>query len=161
MRCGWCDNPAEAEYVNNGVGMQQVTPAQCGTCGATEGQLSDLERNGEPEELARGWFRGEFTDCYTVRLPDEALWLTRDALMVRWGGKHPALADSRAYGTRVHAANNLSGDPLIHACHVGIPWSSGDSDYVFAAHCGQSFRFSTTPSGEPVTCLRCFDLTQR
>lgn len=53
--CRWCKSTTEAEYVDVGVGMVQVTGGECLNCGAhelghyqTDGPLSEVE-------MATGW----------------------------------------------------------------------------------------------------------
>ncbi len=52
-RCPWCNAPAWAEFVDIGVGLQQVAPAEaeCGAC-----QQTDWPRQGDAEEQNFGWW---------------------------------------------------------------------------------------------------------
>lgn len=57
-KCPWCQSDrVEAEFVDIGVGNEQVSPYECYDCGAVQvspGQ--DVEA--DDEELRRGWYRG-------------------------------------------------------------------------------------------------------
>lgn len=71
--CPYCGTPCEAEFVNVGVGMQQVRPYHCDFCGATEIRPYDCrcrrtkddpshdfdcrQANCDPREFEVGWYR--------------------------------------------------------------------------------------------------------
>lgn len=58
LKCPWCDEDAfEGEYVDVGVGYQQVTPHFCDNCYSFQiGPYDDKEATGE--EKRRGWYKG-------------------------------------------------------------------------------------------------------
>lgn len=43
--CPGCGKIAEAEFIGNGVGMQQISPFHCYECGWTEGDDDDDPHN--------------------------------------------------------------------------------------------------------------------
>lgn len=54
--CPYCGNPCEADFVDIGVGMQQVSPYRC-ECGAVEaGPYDDTLENADPNT---GWYPPE------------------------------------------------------------------------------------------------------
>lgn len=58
--CPWCGSfDIDAEFVDNGVGMQQVSPYLCGRCGASEFYPNDHESDKPTRaEKRRGWWAG-------------------------------------------------------------------------------------------------------
>jgi hypothetical protein len=58
MDCPFCGDSCDAEYVDVGVGQQQVTPFYCYTCQASE--VSSYQDMSELSELERfvGWHQG-------------------------------------------------------------------------------------------------------
>lgn len=58
--CPHCGGEAYAEYVDIGVGYQQVTPAVCGTCGASQmyGWLDQDANPADEDEKRTGWWKG-------------------------------------------------------------------------------------------------------
>lgn len=56
-RCPWCrSEEIDAEFVDIGVGMQQVTPYVCGECGAYQFGCGVQESDVTPEEWFVKWF---------------------------------------------------------------------------------------------------------
>lgn len=56
--CPYCGSMCSAEFVDVGVGMQQVSPYACPECHAEEaGPYSDLTRS--DYDRATGWYRPE------------------------------------------------------------------------------------------------------
>lgn len=82
MKCPYCGNEAEAEFVDNGVGMQQVSPYCCPGCGAVQ-----IGPNDEPKELTQrekqtGWYEGSFSDGMSTADADRhAICLIGDLLL--------------------------------------------------------------------------------
>lgn len=57
--CPYCSSPhTDAEFVDIGVGVQQVTPYHCFACDAREFYDTDEARSATPEEQSLGWLRG-------------------------------------------------------------------------------------------------------
>ena len=54
--CPYCQAETEAEYVDVGVGMVQVTPHTCYDCGAMEIGPHDTPRELRPEEHRTGFY---------------------------------------------------------------------------------------------------------
>ena len=60
LACPWCNSTeVDAEFVDNGVGMQQVTPYLCGECGSSELYPDDFKPDRNPPltplEAQYGW----------------------------------------------------------------------------------------------------------
>lgn len=153
MRCGWCDGDnTDAAYIDNGVGMQQVSAATCGDCGATQFNPYDNNGNADPEEKRRRWWRGECTDDFMLHLIDTDEWVTGDqwlwgmvAPLMPW---HPAM---HRWGTRLNIRGFV--DDIAHDCEVR--WRVSTDDHVFEARCGAIFGVaSEAPAAEP-TCIKC------
>lgn len=56
--CPFCGARTEAEYVDIGVGFQQVTPYQCTECPAHQMNPYHSYPNATPEERLAGWMKG-------------------------------------------------------------------------------------------------------
>lgn len=57
ITCPWCgSSDLEAEFVDIGVGAQQVTPYHCCACGADEMNPYDDNARATDEERKRGWW---------------------------------------------------------------------------------------------------------
>ena len=61
--CPYCGGETDAEYVDIGVGEEQVTPFMCGSCLAM--QLNPYHDNAKAtdEERRVGWWRGPATSA--------------------------------------------------------------------------------------------------
>lgn len=57
--CPFCNGPTDAEFVDIGVGFQQVSPARCNDCGAVQFNPYDDELPASEEEHRAGWHKGE------------------------------------------------------------------------------------------------------
>jgi len=58
IKCPYCGGPTYAEYVDIGVGMQQVTGHMCEVCQAVEaGPYCDITKDDYDNNT--GWFRNE------------------------------------------------------------------------------------------------------
>jgi protein-arginine kinase activator protein McsA len=58
MQCPYChSNDVNAEFVDVEVGWQQVTPYECGNCGAGQMNPYHKDENASAEEKRIGWFR--------------------------------------------------------------------------------------------------------
>lgn len=55
--CPYCRGLCDAEFVDVGVGMQQVTPYYCNDCGALQvGPHDEIDRELTPKEVETGWY---------------------------------------------------------------------------------------------------------
>ncbi|AYN97232.1 hypothetical protein EAW52_10705 [Pseudomonas sp. LTJR-52] len=62
-KCRWCGSQTEAEYVDVGIGYQQVTGGQCWDCGALElGPHLVKQSRCSEVEMATLW-HGPVEDC--------------------------------------------------------------------------------------------------
>lgn len=57
VNCPYCGTPCEAEYVDVGVGLVQVTPHGCHNCHAVEGGPYDDHR--DDYDPSTGWYKPE------------------------------------------------------------------------------------------------------
>jgi hypothetical protein len=58
-RCPWCNSTeVDAEYVHNGVGLEQVDAAMCASCGAVQMNSYSDNTTASEEEQRLGWWRG-------------------------------------------------------------------------------------------------------
>lgn len=56
-KCPYCKTECNnAEYVHNGLGLQQVTPNYCDNCGAIQISPYDSRENLTGKELATNWY---------------------------------------------------------------------------------------------------------
>lgn len=59
--CPYCGERCEAEFIDNGIGMQQVTPYLCLCCGAFE--IGPYDKcNASLKERRIGWYRGDVNE---------------------------------------------------------------------------------------------------
>jgi transposase-like protein len=56
LSCPWCDSPAHAEFVDIGVGLQQVAPYTCSSCGARQFYDAEEAQLASPGERSVGWW---------------------------------------------------------------------------------------------------------
>lgn len=82
--CPYCDGPLDAEFVDNGVGMQQVTPAECERCSAYQ----DYEHGWHPGEALVLHRKGTTRDRRSRRYRH-----ARKKYWVRWGAYDRAKFD--------------------------------------------------------------------
>lgn len=54
--CPWCTALAEAEFVDTGVGLQQMGPFYCASCGAQQFVSPEERASASFEEQQAGWW---------------------------------------------------------------------------------------------------------
>lgn len=59
MKCPYCDGECEADYVDIGVGMQQVTPFGCYDCGAVQVNPYHKDLVLDEDEKLTGFHKGQ------------------------------------------------------------------------------------------------------
>jgi hypothetical protein len=154
MHCGWCDGKADAEYIDNGVGMQQVAAGVCGDCGATQVGPYDDNSRLEAHERKRGWTWGVDTGDYLLYFPEENDWLTGRHWVQRM--LRPwllPLADVWRIGDRVIVP---ALDGPVHVCQVMFSKRAfEDYDKAFLADCGVSFEIAGAFPSDAPTCFAC------
>jgi hypothetical protein len=66
--CPYCGNEADADFMDNGVGMERVGPWGCDKCHAYELDpfLQDVSK-ATPEEKERGWWKGRSLESQQCR----------------------------------------------------------------------------------------------
>ena len=58
MECPWCHSKkVYAEFINVGIGLEQVTPYQCEECGSVQTSPWDDTKRLDEEEKAFGWHK--------------------------------------------------------------------------------------------------------
>jgi len=155
MRCGWCNSRnAYAEYVDNGVGMQQVAAGSCGDCGASQFNVACGAMDADPEEVRRGWWRGPDTDAFMLHFTDRGEWLTRDEWVQRihWPFT-PWDPNAHQPGARVYVRGFV--DNVVHDCVSLYAIRNMDDDsQLFSARCGVIFYLGHAVHPAP-TCIAC------
>jgi hypothetical protein len=130
--CGWCGSKdTDAEYVDNGVGMQQVTAAVCNHCGAVQIGPYNEEEHTDPEDKRRGWYASGET--LSVIAEDEAL------LTIR----------ARDYNNGERMLVEHEG--TVHQAFKRVSWA--DPTFQFA--CGVETAIAQRPTVDIVTCFNC------
>lgn len=160
--CGWCRSQhVDAEYVDIGVGAQQVAAATCGECGAR--QIHFDERDAASiEERRRGWWMGPLTEDVLIRIVDDGhefeTWITPMEWLASMLPAHARL-DPDAWPV-VHPAR-VRGfvDALVHESLVLYePKTSGGADArIFETRCGLVLHYAAA-IGETATCFQCLYL---
>lgn len=69
--CRWCGTATDAEFVDVGVGMVQVTGGHCPECGGLELARHQIDGPLSEVEMVTGWI-GPFED--DNRLPGDEIW---------------------------------------------------------------------------------------
>jgi hypothetical protein len=136
MKCGWCGSEnLTCEFVDIGVGQQQVTPYECISCGATEMGPNDFEA--DEEDKRRGWFAGPDSHAAAIYTPAMRISFPGDAVRAR----------DFVFGQRVlvlwHQLN-----------HIAYKTKNSKND-VFETMCGISFTIAAAPFDKHTTCLAC------
>jgi hypothetical protein len=135
VTCGWCGSgDTDAEFVNNGVGMQQVTAASCNHCGAIQmspEDWGDLVSGVDPEDLRRGWYASAETEDVVIQ-------------------------DLRASEIRARDFKNgekmlVEHEGTVHQAFKRLSWA----DPTFQMLCGIETEVAKRPSVEAVTCFEC------
>ena len=54
--CPYCKTVCDADFVDNGIGMQQCGPFHCDNCGASQIGPFDKERTLSAQEQDKGWY---------------------------------------------------------------------------------------------------------
>lgn len=138
MRCGWCGSTdVDYETVDNGVGMQQVTPGVCGRCGAVEISSYDDPATIHPVDRAHGWYAGPDELRFVGPVSDPQPVIRTEALRA-W------LCD---YGTFVL----VPWFGLTHASYVEKVFEKEQ----FRTCCGLVFDACEKPYDDHITCLFC------
>ena len=57
--CPYCGKDCSAEFVDIGIGMQQVGPYRCFDCNATEACAYDSDEALKSVDLSTGWYPPE------------------------------------------------------------------------------------------------------
>lgn len=135
VTCGWCgSDDTDAEFVDIGVGWQQVTAAECNHCSATQMSLDDLysSRDIDPEDRKRGWYTGP--DTVEVLLEDVA-------------------------AATIHATDYKNGEIVLIELDGITHWSfkrvSHFASPTFQTMCGDEIASAVRPKVEAVTCFTC------
>lgn len=163
MRCGWCDGRAYAEYVDVGVGAVQVDAGRCGDCGAQQMNPYYGRDGASPEETQRGWWRGEATDDFMIRLVKTNEWLTGPQWWRRMAGYFPHDPEGYGEGLRVNMQRIFHWDhAIVHDCVVEAVWSVVLDRYYkrFVSRCGLIFTFGGAGPQPAPTCFKCLLATQ-
>jgi hypothetical protein len=134
-RCGWCGSTdVEAEYVDNGVGYQQVSPHVCSTCHAVE--ISPYNEDPiTPEEKTRNYHTGEYSEELRAAWP------------FNWD-----VAERRRLGPWAVSANTGSEvwiDGVIHRADI-----RHNRVFLCCRDLEQGEHYYET-GGQPVSCLAC------
>lgn len=149
MKCAWCEGPADAEYVDIGVGQQQVTPAQCRDCGAQQMRYDDDSAQATPEENRRRWWMGPDTEDYMIHDVDDDAWLNQRQWLERMLGI-PAF-DPRAHRLNTHIyVGDLMG--VVHETYVVVDVSN---ELAFLSRCGTRIVVASTGAMPGPTCVAC------
>ena len=135
MKCGWCSSTdIDFDTVDNGVGLQQVTPGICLRCGAVEIGPHEQEWV-NPLDKERGWYAGPSELQFVGPVVPPPI---RTESMRAW------LCD---YGTRVLV-------PWVEMTHVAhVEKILGHAQ--FRTNCGLVFDACDAPLSDVVTCLTC------
>lgn len=135
--CGWCGSEeVDYETVDNGVGRQQVSPAQCSRCGAVEiGPYDEEPIN--PVDRRRGWYAGPDELQFVGPVDEMPQAIRREALRA-W------LCD---YGTPVL----VPWLGMTHASRVERVLRKAQ----FRTSCGLVFDACEKPYDDHITCLIC------
>lgn len=137
VTCGWCGSiDTDAEFVDNGVGMQQVSAGMCNHCGAVQISPFNAEQHMHPEDVKRGWYASE----ETLEV------MGRDVV------------DRLVRGSEVRARDYDNGERMlvehegtVHQAFKRISWS--DPTFQFA--CGIETAVAQYPAVDVVTCFNC------
>ena len=139
MKCGWCgSDDIDFEMVDNGVGLQQVTPGICMRCGAVEVGPYDGPTVVHPTERARGWYAGPDELQFVGPFRDSRAPVIRDEALRAW------LCD---YGTFVL----VPWFGMTHASYVEKVFEK----VQFRTDCGLVFDACELPYDNFITCLTC------
>ncbi len=141
MKCGWCGSEnLSCEYVDIGIGRQQVTPYECISCGAVEmspDHFTNPDAEVDPEDRRRGWYAGPDSHAAAIHLP---------AMRISFPGEAVRARDF-VFGQRVLV--------LWHQLtHIAYKTKNSKND-VFETMCGVSFTIAAAPFDKHATCLRC------
>jgi hypothetical protein len=145
MKCGWCgsDN-LSCEYVDIGVGRQQVTPYECISCGAVEmspDHFSNPDHEIDDEDRRRGWYAGPDSHAVAEFLAPPRTIAPGQALYAR----------DFVFGQRVLIVWN-------RLTHVAFKTRTSHN-HVFETLCGINGNgVATAPREKHPTCLVCITL---
>jgi len=132
VTCGWCGSrDTDAEYVDNGVGMQQVTAAVCRHCGAVQINPYNEEEVVDLEDRERGWYASEETEDIITKDREQQTVRARD-----YNNGEKMLVEHE--GT-------------VHQAFKCISWA----DPTFQFSCGIETAVGRRPQVEAVTCFDC------
>jgi hypothetical protein len=131
--CGWCGSKdTDAEFVDNGVGMQQVSAATCGNCGATQVGPYD-EGEIDPEDKKRGWHAGHESSNIAARA-------------------------TRFDGPSIYASDFVNGETMliqyqgtVHQAFKRLSFSAP----TFQMLCGLEVEVADRPPVDAITCFEC------
>jgi hypothetical protein len=141
MRCGWCGSEnLSCEYVDIGVGRQQVTPYECISCGAVEVSPDHFTNPDEidDEDRRRGWYAGPDSHAHAEFLTPPRIITPGQALYARdfWHGQRVLLVWNR----------------LTHIAYK----TRNNNNHVFETMCGiGGIGVANAPYNKHATCLAC------
>lgn len=142
MKCGWCGSEnLTCEFVDIGVGQQQVTPYECISCGATEmspDHFGNPDHEIDAEDKRRGWYAGP--DSHADATP----WPPPMRIIVPG---QTLYARDFWYGQRVAVRWQNS----VHIAYK----TKKDRNDVFETLCGIACSTAATPREPHTTCLWC------
>lgn len=145
VTCGWCGSAnTHYETVDNGVGHQQVTAAECGRCGAVQIGPNDWFDKSvviEPEDAKRGWYQGPDTLQYVTWNPRTGTYETAEEASVT------LYATMYNNGERLLVLHN----GMVHQAFKRIAFRRA----TFQMLCGDEAETAVRPAVEAITCFRC------
>lgn len=148
MRCAWCEGPADAEYVDIGVGQQQVDAGRCSDCGAVQmGGYGEDKADASPEENRRRWWMGPDTEDYMIHVLETDRWYNAREWVEHLFGIPPNDPRAHQMHQRVNVAD-LGG--VVHSAYVEY-----DGGHVFRARCGRDLTVAGSGPMSAVTCVTC------
>lgn len=148
MKCAWCEGDADAEYVDIGVGQQQVDPGRCRDCGAVQmGGYGEDKADAIPEENRRRWWMGEDTEDFMIHVLETDRWYNAREWIEHLLGIPEN--DPRAY--KLHAYVYVA--DLMGVVHCAYP--EIDGEHVFRTRCGRDLTIAGSGPMPAPTCLAC------
>jgi len=143
VTCGWCGSRnTHFEKVDNGVGFQQVTAAECGRCGATQISPDDwFDTAIEPEDAKRGWYQG----------PDSLQYVT-------WNSYTSTYETAEEASAMIYASMYNQGEimlvqhnGMVHQAFKRVSFKQA----TFQLLCGDETEVGQRPEVEAITCFGC------
>lgn len=153
MKCAWCEGPADAEYVDIGVGLQQVTAACCRDCGAVQmGGYGEDKADATSEENRRGWWMGPDTEDFMIHVLETDHWYNAR----EWVDHMLGVPDNDPRAYRLHErlfVADLMG--VVHEAYTTVYTSMYDYDRRFQTCCGYILTVAGSGPRRVATCVTC------